>query len=110
MPRLFRLLGRKTPLEARVEPEGHILTVTPGQSLLDAALAAGIPWPWRCRVGSCGRCRCRVVSGTIEPTSDFSYTLKPEEIASGAALACQTRLKSPVIVHLDTDPSPPSGG
>jgi ferredoxin len=97
---LSRLFRRKASLTARLEPEGRSFPVSAGQSLLDAALAAGIPWPSRCRVGSCGVCRCRVESGRINPTSDFSYVLKPHQIADGAALACQTRLKTDVVVRL----------
>ncbi|MGC1863939.1 MAG: hypothetical protein WA733_23175 [Methylocystis sp.] len=33
-------------------------------------------------------------------SSDFSYVLKPHQIADGAALACQTRLKTDVVVRL----------
>lgn len=94
------LFRRKAPLTARLEPEGRPFPVERGQSLLDAALAAGIPWPWRCRVGSCGICRCRVEAGKIQATSDFSYVLKPDAIANGAALACQTRLKSDAVVRI----------
>lgn len=97
----FRRLFRKVPLEARIEPEGHTAIVVPGQSLLDAVLAAGISWPWRCRVGSCGRCRCRVIRGEVRATSDFAYVLKPDEIATGTVLACQTRLDTSITVTLD---------
>lgn len=96
---LSRLLRRKTPLTARLEPEEHTFSVAPNQSLLDAALAAGIVWSWRCRVGSCGICRCRVVAGRTHATSDFAYVLKPEQIAEGIVLACQTRLETPVIIR-----------
>ncbi len=97
---LSRLFRRETSLTARLEPEGRSFPVSAGQSLLDAALAAGIPLPARCRVGSCGACRCRVESGRINPTSDFAYVLEPQQIADGAALACQTRLKTNVVVRL----------
>ena len=36
----------------------------------------------------------------INPTSDFAYVLEPQQIADGAALACQTRLKTNVVVRL----------
>lgn len=99
---LSRLFRRKASLVVRLEPEGRSFPVAAGQSLLDAALAAGIPWPWRCRVGSCGVCRCRVESGTVRPMTDFTYVLKPDQIAQGAALACQTRLKTDAVVRLGT--------
>lgn len=38
-----------------------------GQSVLDAALRAGIELPYSCRQGVCGNCAGRVVTGAIRP-------------------------------------------
>ncbi|AGL18150.1 FAD-binding oxidoreductase [Actinoplanes sp. N902-109] len=42
-------------------------TVEPGQTLLDAALAAGLPLPFSCTVGTCGDCIVRLCDGTVTP-------------------------------------------
>ncbi len=101
---MFGLFGKKpTQHEARISPAGVSVTVPLGDNLLKAALAAGLPWPHDCRVGSCGTCKCKLVSGKIKPLSDFSYVLSGEEMASGTVLACQTSLRSNVEIEIDLD-------
>src|SRR5262249_12534090 len=58
----------------------------PGQSLLDAALAAGAPMPFSCAIGGCGACMVKLVSGSValeEPSC-----LTEEERARGEILTC----------------------
>ena len=67
-----------------------------GAALLAAAIIAAVALPrWQLR-------RLPLPRGIrqINPTSDFSYVLKPRQIADGAALACQTRLKTNVVLRL----------
>jgi|TARA_B100000287_G_scaffold56107_1_gene49291 ferredoxin len=71
-----------------------------GETLLSAALRNGINWPKKCQVGSCGTCRCKIISGNIRPEIDFAYVLEADEINDGFALACQTTLKSDVSVDV----------
>ncbi|MBC7951466.1 MAG: 2Fe-2S iron-sulfur cluster binding domain-containing protein [Rhodospirillaceae bacterium] len=97
---MFSLFKKKAPLSIRLDAEGGEFTAAGGQSLLDAALAAGIPWPHRCKVGSCGVCRCKVVEGSVKPLTDFGYVLSPREIAEGTVLACQSRARTDVVVRL----------
>ena len=49
-----------------VLPGGQVFTVEPGQTVLDAALAAGLVLPYSCRTGACSTCRGKVVSGDYE--------------------------------------------
>ncbi len=76
------------------------LIVKKGQNLLAAGLKSGLDWPHDCRVGSCGTCRCRLLSGKIKPLSDFTYVLAMKDIKQGYILACQTRLKSDIAVEV----------
>ena len=77
------------------------LTVQVGENLLNTALEAGLAWPHDCRVGSCGKCKCKLVEGKITPTSDFAYTLEAEDLNDGYILACQTRLKKDIKVEVN---------
>jgi ferredoxin len=47
---------------------------------LQAALAQGLPWPSRCRVGSCTTCRCRLLEGDVRALTDTSYVLSREQL------------------------------
>ena len=79
------------------------VTVKPKENLLAAGLAAGLPWPHDCRVGSCGTCRCYLKKGKIKPLNDFSYVLTPDQLNAGMILACQTALKSDVEIEVELD-------
>ena len=93
-------LFRKPSHTAVLEPGGAHIVVRRGERLLSAALAAGLDWPYDCRVGSCGTCRCVLKSGRIKALTDFVYTLDAADVRAGAILACQTELKSDVVVEV----------
>jgi ferredoxin len=97
------LFKRRAPEPARVkvEPFGWDFTVEPGQTILQAALAQGLPWPSRCRVGSCTTCRCRLLDGDVRALTDTSYVLSREQLEQRYVLACQSQPKGPIRVHLD---------
>ncbi|MCY1137019.1 FAD-dependent oxidoreductase [Actinoplanes sp. Pm04-4] len=68
--------------------EDQTFTGTPGQTLLDAANAAGVPFPQSCGEGSCGTCRVRITAGAYE--TDPRGMFSADELAAGWRLACQT--------------------
>jgi CDP-4-dehydro-6-deoxyglucose reductase len=99
---MFGFLKKKQKdFKANVIPAGDVLEVKSGESLLKAALAAGLDWPHDCRVGSCGTCRCHLREGKIKELSDFSYVLDGDELKEGMILACQTQLKGDIVVEVD---------
>ncbi|WP_329130205.1 2Fe-2S iron-sulfur cluster-binding protein [Streptomyces sp. NBC_01476] len=77
------------PREMTVEEDGHAVgtvVVEPGQTLLDAGLAAGLPMPYSCTVGNCGDCMVRLRSGEV--TQNEPNCLTPQQRADGYVLAC----------------------
>lgn len=74
-----------------VEPYGRVVDVRPGQSLLDAALAAGLNLPHSCKSGHCASCRARLRSGQIEYPHGPPLGLTATEAATGEILLCQAR-------------------
>jgi ferredoxin len=100
---LSKLFRRVPPAPARVEvePFGWSFEVAPGQTILQAALAHGLPWPSRCRVGSCTTCRCRLLDGEVRALTDASYVLNREQLARRTILACQSQPRGVVRVHLE---------
>ena len=69
-------------------------------SLLDDALAAGIPIPHSCRDGHCGACKARLVEGDVE--QDGALALSKRDHQKKNILACCSRPQSPSLV-LDYD-------
>ena len=102
------LKKNKGPFTAKIIPLGKSITVMgkSSQNLLKVALENGINWPHNCRVGSCGTCRCKLVSGQIKPLNDFSYVLTGEELDDGYILACQTMLRSDIEVEVLLEEQP----
>lgn len=100
---MFGLFSSKGPFKVKVPAANKEFAVEKGDNLLKAALDNQLAWPHNCRVGSCGECRCRLVSGKIKPLADFSYVLNSEEMDSGMILACQTSLRSDVEIEVKMD-------
>ena len=94
---------KKKDFKATIQSTGETFEVPGGINLLQAALNAGIKWPHDCRVGSCGTCRCTLKEGKIKPLNDFSYVLDGEQLKSNMILACQSRLKTDIVVEVDFD-------
>ena len=95
-----KILKRKESHKALIQHSGNTFNVPRNTTLLQAALDQDIAFPHQCTVGTCGTCRCRLVAGKVKPILDFSYTLTREQLAAGYILACQSMLKSDVVVDL----------
>jgi ring-1,2-phenylacetyl-CoA epoxidase subunit PaaE len=68
--------------------------------VLDAAARAGLELPFSCRAGVCSTCRTKLVRGEVEMAQN--YALEEWEVEQGYVLACQARVKTPVL-ELDYD-------
>ncbi|WP_394619477.1 FAD-binding oxidoreductase [Lentzea sp. JNUCC 0626] len=65
--------GSLVPQRMRVQSGGQTVgeaVVEPGQTLLDAGLAAGLPMPYSCTVGSCHECVAKLLGGTVSRQDD----------------------------------------
>jgi len=69
-------------------------------TVLSAAMKAGMDLPFSCAGGMCCTCRCKIVEGTA--TMDENFSLEPWEIAAGFTLSCQARPDTDRLV-LDFD-------
>jgi ring-1,2-phenylacetyl-CoA epoxidase subunit PaaE len=66
-----------------------------GDSILDAALTAGLDVPFACKGAVCCTCKARVVEGKVE--MDMNYALTDEEVADGFVLTCQSHPRTPNV-------------
>lgn len=85
--------------QVTIQPSQHQFTVTAEQTVLDAALAAGILLPYSCRSGACSTCKAKIVSGSIQPVPSADVVLSPEEREAGYTLLCQARATSDLVVE-----------
>jgi len=80
-------------------PAQRLITVSPGQSLLEAGVAAGIDMPFSCTMGGCGACKVRLTAGEV--TMAEPNCLREDERADGYVLACSSFPKTPVAVEIE---------
>jgi len=85
--------------QVTIAPSQHQFTVMAEQTVLDAALAAGILLPYSCRSGACSTCKAKIVSGTIQPVPSAEVILSLEEREAGYTLLCQARATSDLVVE-----------
>lgn len=65
----------------------HSIDVVAGQTILEAAQAAGLNPPFSCQSGVCGTCRAKRTQGEVHMRSRAA--LDDTDIANGAMLTCQ---------------------
>ncbi|MEZ4403326.1 MAG: ferredoxin--NADP reductase [Kofleriaceae bacterium] len=71
--------------------------VRPGDTVLEAGLAAGVPLKLSCAMGGCGACAVTLVDGAV--TMDEPNCLTAAERARGLVLACVARPTAPCTVE-----------
>ncbi len=64
--------------------------LAPGQTVLDAALTVGVPYPFGCQSGNCGACKSMLISGSVDLATYSEFALTDEEKAQGLVLACRS--------------------
>jgi len=79
-----------------VDGKRREVPVADGESILDAALRAGMDLPYACKGGMCSTCRAKLVEG--EAAMDLNYSLEPWELAAGFILTCQSHPKTGRVV------------
>ncbi len=86
---------------ATVQINNQPVQAEPGETVLQAALRGGIDFPYSCRVGGCGACKCKLTEGKVKELTETGYLLTEEEIEQGYILACQSVPRSDVKVELE---------
>ena len=72
----------------QLKPSGHEFFVEGNDSLLEAALRAGLALDYGCSAGSCGKCKAKVLSGQVQRTRHSDYALSAAEKGAGVVLMC----------------------
>jgi ferredoxin len=83
--------GADQSYRVELRRSGKVLDVTPGKSLLDALLEAGVSQDYSCREGVCGACETKVLSGEIDHRD--SILTKAEREAGKTMMVCVSRCK-----------------
>lgn len=80
--------GIASSMELTLGGAQQTVSISPGQTILEAAKAAGLKPPFSCQSGVCGACRAKLVSGDVHMRARMA--LEDKDIANGALLTCQS--------------------
>lgn len=89
-----------------IEPLGQSIEVEDDQTILDAALRAGIWLPHACCHGLCATCKVQVVDGEVDHGEASPFALMDFERDERKTLACCAKLQSDVTIEADIDEEP----
>ncbi|MDR3367951.1 phenol 2-monooxygenase domain-containing protein [Rhodoferax sp.] len=89
-----------------IESTGQVLDVEDGQTILDAALRAGIYLPHACCHGLCATCKIDVTDGEVDHGAASNFALMDYEREEGKALACCATLESDVTINAEIEDEP----
>ena len=70
------------------------------ETVLDAALRAGLDVPHRCMGGNCGACRARLLEGEVAYPSGRPLGLAEGEAADGLVLLCRAHAQSDLLLEM----------
>ncbi len=85
----------------RIADSDHAFDVEEGESVIDAALRAGLMLPYSCRSGTCGTCMGDVVEGSITYPDGLPAAIDSEQDSTGKALFCQARPASDLVIRVN---------
>jgi len=103
-PRAKKIIPASAPPKALaalvIDGKRREVPVAEDESILDAALRAGMDLPFACKGGMCSTCRAKLVEG--EAQMEVNYSLEPWELKAGFILTCQARpVSEKVVVDYD---------
>lgn len=74
-----------------------IAVLSPDKTILEASEDVGVNIDYSCRIGTCGICKTRLLSGKV--TMDVEEALTDEDKAANIILACQAKATEDVAVE-----------
>lgn len=83
---------------ATIIHEGARITIpmAGGETIIDAAIRAGLNLPYSCKGGMCCTCRAKLLEGQV--AMELNFSLEPWETAAGYVLTCQSRPVTDTLV------------
>jgi CDP-4-dehydro-6-deoxyglucose reductase len=85
--------------QVTVMPSGHSFSIASTDTILQAALRAGIPLNYGCSSGNCGDCLARLVSGEVSKLQPHDFRIKEADKARGALLMCAYTAVGDIVIE-----------
>jgi CDP-4-dehydro-6-deoxyglucose reductase len=71
------------------------------ESILDAAIRAGVPLNYGCSNGNCGLCKAKVVAGSTALLRVHDFVIRDADKIQGHALMCSNSCATDVVIDAD---------
>jgi CDP-4-dehydro-6-deoxyglucose reductase, E3 len=86
-------------VRVRLSKSDRSFDVVSGESVLEAALRAGLNLPHSCKGGNCGACRARLIEGAVAYPNGRPLGLSQAEEGDGFVLLCQARARGDLLIE-----------
>lgn len=83
----------------RLTPSGREFPVEGNDTILEAALRAGLALSYGCSNGNCGLCKAKIVSGEIKKVQSHDFVIGEAEKRQGYALLCANTAVSDLVIE-----------
>ncbi|MBL3556359.1 MULTISPECIES: NADH:ubiquinone reductase (Na(+)-transporting) subunit F [Marinobacter] len=94
--------------ELTIEPLGQTVDIEDGQTILDAALRAGIYLPHACCHGLCATCKVQILDGEVEHGEVSDFALMDFERDEQKCLACCATAEGDLVIEAEIEEDPDS--
>jgi len=91
-------------LQVTVQPSGRVFEVDSDETMLAAAIRAGVGLPYGCRDGACGSCKSKLLDGKVVHREHQHKALSIEEEAAGFVLTCCAKPQTDCVLEARTVP------
>jgi CDP-4-dehydro-6-deoxyglucose reductase len=80
--------------------------VESGETLLDAALRAGLPLNYHCASGTCGHCLAQVMHGQPNQPLPHDFAIRDADRQRGVVLLCRTTTDTDLVIETEQAGNP----
>ena len=84
--------------QVKIESNQNTFVAESYESILEAAIRAGIPLNYGCSNGNCGLCKARIISGQAKPLRTHEYVIGEAEKIQGYVLMCSNACESDLLI------------
>jgi len=84
--------------QVSISNNGQVISCAADETILHAAILAGIDYPYACASGNCGTCISRVDAGIVTMLPRGDAAISPEQVKARQTLACRALPKGDVSI------------
>jgi CDP-4-dehydro-6-deoxyglucose reductase len=85
--------------QVTVQPSGRQFSCEADETILTAAIRAGVGLPYGCKNGACGTCRGKILSGDVTHSAHQVKALSPADAERGFSLFCCARPHTDIVLE-----------